>query len=235
MPYTIESPLFKKTIVRGLNQLGISFSGAMIDLLVKHAVELLFWNKTTNLTAITDPHGIAVKHMVDSAAALKTIPDHAKVLDLGSGGGFPGIPLKVLKPSLSLVMMDASRKKVSFLKHVIRTLSLDDATAIHGRGEDLAENEDFMGQFDVVISRAFSSLDTFIPMARPFLKKGGVMVAMKGRDYEQEEFLFTKINADLAVGKTPGAGEMELERMVYDLPFMDSTRALLIMRQKKLG
>lgn len=227
--------MFKKTIARGLTELGIPYTGVMLDQMVTHAVELLDWNKRTNLTSITEPHDVAVKHMVDSAAAWSEIPDGAHVLDLGAGGGFPGIPLKILKPSLSMTLVDASRKKVSFLKHMIRTLSLNLIDAINERGETLALADDFKGAYDVVISRAFSGLDTFIPMALPFLKQGGVLIAMKGRDYEHEEALFSKVSALRWDGMELQAAHMMLTRKDYKLPFNESIRSLLLIRMKNLG
>lgn len=234
-PYKVSSPLFKKTISRGLTELNIPYSGAMIDQMVTHAVELLDWNAKTNLTAITEPHEVALKHLVDSAAAWEDIPQGAKVLDLGSGGGFPGIPLKILKPSIAMTLVDASRKKVSFLKHVVRQLALDRIEAVNERGENLALDPAFRGQYDVVISRAFSGVDTFVPMALPFLKIGGVLIAMKGKDYEHEEELFSKVRATQSDGSEIKAEDMTLTRKVYSLPFIESSRALLLIRVKNLG
>ena len=103
------------------------------------------------------------------------------MLDIGSGGGFPGIPLKVLRPKLSVTLIDASRKKVSFLKHVIRTLKLDNIDAFHIRAEDLAAHPSYLNRFDVIISRALSSLEHFVRLAVPLLAKWGIIIAMRGK------------------------------------------------------
>ena len=143
-----------------------------------HAGELIKWNSKINLTAITDPLEVAVKHFLDSLAPARIIPAGSSMLDIGSGGGFPGIPLKVILPSLSVTLLDSSRKKISFLKHVLRTLGLKGINACQARVENLSENKEL---FDVVICRAFSSLDKFIESALPVLAENGIMIALKGR------------------------------------------------------
>jgi len=152
-----------------------------------HAIELLKWNQKINLTAITDPAEIAVKHFIDSIAPVPLIPhDASSMLDIGSGGGFPGIPIKIMLPSLSVTLIDSSRKKVSFQKHIIRTLRLENTEAVHTRAEELAENPLFSNAFDLVICRAFSALDKFVLTALPFLAKDGIIIALKGKVSESE-------------------------------------------------
>ena len=129
--------------------------------------ELNAWNAVHNLTAIREPEQVRVKHFLDSLPAVRSIPEGATLLDIGSGGGFPGLPLKVIRPSLTITLIDASRKKVSFLKHVIRTLKLDKIEALHIRAEDFAKDPLHRHQFDVIISRALSSLDSFRRRAWP--------------------------------------------------------------------
>lgn len=230
----VHSPAWKETIRKGLAHFNVSATPSMVEFLAFHASEMLFWNKTTNLTAITDPFEVAVKHMIDSAAALPLVAPGSSVLDLGTGGGFPGIPLKILEPSLNVTLIDASRKKVSFLKHVIRTKSLKGIEAFHARGEDLAGDDAFRGRFDVVISRAFSALDVFVPMALPFLTPGGRIVAMKGREIDQEEALFETIEGCLADGSPIRARDLVMKRMTYTLPFMESQRTFLIIGLEKI-
>lgn len=229
----VHSPVWKDTVRKGLDFFNVPSTPAMIEQLAFHASEMLFWNKKTNLTAITDPYEVAVKHMIDSAAAFSLIDPDSSVLDLGSGGGFPGIPLKILNPSLNMTLVDASRKKVSFLKHVIRTKSLDTIQALHARGEDLAGEESFQGRFDVVISRAFSGLDMFIPMALPFIKEGGRIIAMKGKELEPEEAGFETIQGRLCDGTLIRSQDLDMERILYSLPFIESQRAFLVIRVKK--
>ena len=161
-------------------QLRLTLTILKIRLFSTHAIELIKWTQKINITTITDPIEVASNHFLDSLVPAQFIPPEAAVLDIGSGGGFPGIPLKVLLPELSVTLIDASRKKVSFLKHVIRTLKLDNIEALHIRAEDLANHPSYINRFDVIISRALSSLDFFVRLALPLLADGGVIIALKG-------------------------------------------------------
>lgn len=176
----IDSNAWRQAVMEGASALGVRVTVDQSRAMGRHAAELLQWNRTTNLTAITDPLDVAVKHVVDALAAASWIESGSRLMDAGSGGGFPGIPLKIARPDLSVVLVDSVRKKVSFLKHVIRTLALNDIEAVHGRLEDLSETAHFAGQFDLVVCRAFSSLGAFVRLARPFLSPTGRLLAMKG-------------------------------------------------------
>ncbi len=177
---------FNNCLVRGAGQLGIRVDTTQAKLMETHAQHLLQWNKKINLTAIIDPLMVAEKHFIDSIAASLYMDTETSLIDLGSGGGFPGIPLKIMNPNLKVVMVDASRKKVNFLKHVIRTLNLNQIDAIHSRVEDLHENTMYNGQFDCVISRAFTELSGFVNLAKPFLSPAGKIYAMKGKHAKNE-------------------------------------------------
>ncbi len=177
---------FKQHLKNGSNALGIKVSEHQADGMLRHAKELIFWNKKINLTAIKDPLKIAEKHFIDSIAMLTCFRKDKSLLDLGSGGGFPGIPIKIMNPSLKVVLIDASRKKVNFLKHVIRTLQLENIDAVHSRVEDLHENDAYKNKFDAVISRAFTELSGFAALASPFLNNKGIIYAMKGKNAEKE-------------------------------------------------
>lgn len=167
-------------------KMSISLTEKQLELMEKHAAELLAWNKKINLTAIKIPEEVAEKHFADCIAAVGLFEDGQNVLDVGAGGGFPGIVLKVMNPSLNIWMVDASRKKVNFLKHVIRTLGLKGIDAVHARVEDLGVDEAYAGRFDAVVSRAFSELSMFVKLAHPFLKPDGWIHAMKGSRAPEE-------------------------------------------------
>jgi 16S rRNA (guanine527-N7)-methyltransferase len=137
------------------------------------------------------------------------------MLDIGSGGGFPGIPLKILIPSLSVTLIDASRKKVSFLKHIIRNIKLIEIDARQIRAEELAKEKPAKNCFDVIICRAFSRLDKIILKALPLLAKDGIIIAMKGKISESEIESAGKNNLSLSVEK-------------YKLPFLELERTLVI-------
>ena len=182
----IGSTDWSNFLINQAKAIDIKLDRSQIRLFSIHATELMKWTQKINITAITDPLQVASKHFIDSLAPARLIPPGAKLLDIGSGGGFPGIPLKVLLPELSITLIDASRKKVSFLKHVIRTLQLKDINALHVRAEELANHPEYINQYDIIISRALSSLDNFVQVASPLLVDGGVIIALKGKVVETE-------------------------------------------------
>lgn len=146
---------------------------------------LLKWNKTYNLTAITQPEEIRVKHFEDSLAVLPCLPAKGRILDIGSGAGFPGIPIKIERPQLEVVLLDSQRKKISFCEAAIRELGLEKISARHGRAED-PKIISALGKFDVVISRATFSLSDFLEIALPYCKDGGTAMAMKMANWREE-------------------------------------------------
>ena len=150
-----------------------------------HAEMVVKANRAMNLTAITEPVQMAVKHYLDCAMISLYLPGTGLVLDIGSGAGFPAIPLKIISPDIRLTLMDASRKKVHFLQHVIRTLALSDTAAIHARAPDMRPA--LSGHYDAVICRAVAGIETILSMGLPFLKPDGLIVAMKGGDFASKE------------------------------------------------
>ena len=182
---------WKELIKKGAESFNLKLEPHHLDPMATHAAELLKWNRKFNITSIIDPGEMATKHFIDSLAIVSHIPEpqilkNGSVLDIGSGGGFPGFPLKVVRPDLNVVMADASRKRVSFLNALVRLSGLDSVSAVHARAEDLAKDPDFAGKFDVVTSRAFTALDRFVQLARPFLSPTGIILAMKGGAGTQE-------------------------------------------------
>jgi len=182
---------FKTLLLKGLQakclkDLNINVSGQQTQLMSLHAKELMLWNKKINLTAIKQPVQIVEKHFIDCLAASFFIKNEKSIIDMGSGGGFPGIPLKIIKPDLEIVLMDSSRKKINFLKHVIRLLDLKNIEAVHTRVQDLHENTLYNKRFDAVISRAFTELSSFVDLASPFLNREGTIYAMKGKHVKKE-------------------------------------------------
>lgn len=151
----------------------------------KYLELLLKWNAKTNLTAITSRAEVIEKHFCDSLALLPFLPSSCRVLDLGTGGGFPGIPLKIANSALEMVLVDAKQKKISFLQAVIAELGLQHIMAVAGRAEDSALQQK-VGTFEVVVSRATWELKDYLRAAQPYLKKGGRIIAMKGAKWQEE-------------------------------------------------
>jgi 16S rRNA (guanine527-N7)-methyltransferase len=227
----IGSREWSKLIIDGARAFDLDLERHHTDLFAGHARELLHWTKTINLTTITDPFEVAVKHFLDSLAPAKLISPGATLLDIGSGGGFPGIPLQVVIPSLSVTLIDASRKKVNFLKHVIRTLKLEGIEALHIRAEDLADNRAYLKHFDFIVSRALTDLKSFIHQALPLLASKGKIIALKGKVNQTEvetvrSYVLEKQN-DSASHHHPYFVAVE----TYELPFTQSKRSIFIIRR----
>lgn len=177
---------FSNRLRQGCKKINIQITDPQIALMAAHAGELIQWNKKINLTAIVDPLAMAEKHFIDAIAVYPFLGQEKKIMDMGTGGGFPAIPLKVINPDLHFVLVDSSRKKVSFLKHIIRSLGLDHMDAIHSRVEDLAKYPVYAKSFDAVISRGFAGLEQFVNLALPLLRPGGTIYALKGKQAETE-------------------------------------------------
>ncbi|MBF0119577.1 MAG: 16S rRNA (guanine(527)-N(7))-methyltransferase RsmG [Desulfobacterales bacterium] len=209
-----NSKTWKSLIMDGAKSMDICLDLDMIDKFAIHAEELINWNKKINLTAIIDPFEIAVKHFLDSIIPISIIQKQGHILDIGSGGGFPGIPIKILKPSSSMLLIDASEKKVIFLKNLIRILNLKDISALHVRGEDLK----FKKKFNVIISRALSTLFEFAKISLPLLSDHGMLVALKGNITKEEiDKLMTLDN-----------GKFKIEIKEYNLPYIGDKRSIVI-------
>jgi len=146
--------------------------------------ELKKWNGKVNLTSIREDGQIVLKHFVDSLLLIPAVHPQGRLLDVGSGGGFPGLPLKIMLPDLEVVSVDAVEKKILFQRHVARILDLREFSALHARVEHLPEK--YHGCFDWIVTRAFSDLPTFAALGLPYLKHDGSMIAMKGRKGAEE-------------------------------------------------
>ena len=228
----INSEEWQALVKSGLDSFSVSADSKQIEQLACHAAEMLKWNKTTNLTSIKDPSEVAVKHVVDSAAIVHDCAGFHNIMDIGTGGGFPGIPLGILLPNLQVTLVETIRKKVTFLKHAIRSTGLKNIKAIQARGEELSGDTGFGGHYDAVVCRAFSGLDNFANMAIPYLKENGVLLAMKGREKEHETELLKKIDTCMADGRKITYADLDVELKEYKLPLSDSDRVLFSIRIK---
>jgi 16S rRNA (guanine527-N7)-methyltransferase len=176
----------KDLLTEGAKAFGINLDGKAIGAFELYLKELLKWNQKINLTAIRSEKGMVLKHFLDSLSVTPYLPKHSSVLDIGSGAGFPGIPLKIVQPTLEMTLIDSVRKKIDFQRHIIRMLGLKGTEAIHGRVQDEGILQGLGGRFDIVLSRAFSDLQTFLALSFPFLKEEGTVIAMKGEVDDKE-------------------------------------------------
>lgn len=182
MNYNLEK--FKN----GLQQLHIELSEKQMEQFLQYYDMLVEKNKVMNLTAITEFDEVVEKHFLDSVSLTKKIDLHQplKVLDLGTGAGFPGIPLKIVFPELEITLMDSLNKRVLFLQDVISSLQLQDIEAVHGRAEEAARNKKYREGFDLCVSRAVANISTLSEYCLPFVKIGGSFISYKSSTIEDE-------------------------------------------------
>ena len=164
--------------------IGLLLTTSEVDAFERYAAELKKWNLKVNLTAITNNREIAIKHFYDSLNLAPYLAADDRLLDIGSGAGLPILPLKIVRPDIYMVSVDAVEKKIHFQRHIIRLLDLKKIEAIHSRIEELHKIE--LNLFTVITSRAFTRLDRFVALAAPLLAEGGVLIAMKGEQVESE-------------------------------------------------
>ena len=238
----IGSTEWKKIIIKGTKALGINIDKKSTKLFAAHADELVKWNKAVNLTSITDPFDIAVKHYIDSIYPVSLMPKGVfSILDMGPGGGFPGIPLKIMLPDISFTLIDSSRKKVGFLKHIIRSLNLNNITAHQVRAEFFFNDTNFK-PFDIIICRAFSSLKNIAEKSLPLLGENGTIFAMKGHCLDKEIVSLSLLNqssnqssmGQSSMGQSSmGIGKKGLHMSIkkYTLPFIGAKRTVVMLKQ----
>ena len=213
---------------KDLNEFGIELTAEMEEQFLLYYNMLIEWNSFMNLTAITDFDEVLKKHFTDSVSLIRAIPDLGekkyRMIDIGTGAGFPGIPLKIVFPNISVVLLDSLNKRVNFLKEVISKLQLTDITAMHGRAEDFAPNKEYRESFDLGVSRAVANLATLSEYCIPFVKKNGRFISYKSEKVSEEFDVSGKAISVLG-------GEYE-NQVTFDLPDSDIYRNLFIIKKK---
>lgn len=215
----------KELLIKGSNQLNIPLNDGQILQLEKYANLLREWNEKMNLTAITDREGIATKHFLDSLTAVNTGCVKGKVIDVGTGAGFPGLVLKIAKPDIELTLLDSLNKRLTFLRAVCDDLDIEGVEMLHARAEDGGRDRQYRGQFDTVVSRAVANMAVLSEWCLPFLKKGGYFLALKG-PLADEELKDAKRAITILGGKVEDVFEA-------DIPFTDLKHKIIVV--KKVG
>jgi 16S rRNA (guanine527-N7)-methyltransferase len=206
-------------LTEGAKAFGIYLDGKAIGAFDLYLKELLKWNQKINLTGVRSEKGIVLKHFLDSLSVNPHLPKYSSILDIGSGAGFPGIPLKIVQPILEMTLIDSVRKKVDFQRHIIRMLGLKGTEAMHGRVQDKGILQSLGRRFDIVLSRAFSDLRTFLVLSLPFLRGEGTVMAMKGEVDDKEIRLLSE---------TVGTRYRLKKAVPLILPFSNFKRTILL-------
>lgn len=183
------------------------------------------WNEKINLTAITDEEGILVKHFFDSCSISEFVDNNSKIIDVGTGAGFPGLPLKIVNDTLNLTLVDSLNKRIKFLNEVKNKLGLKNVETVHGRAEDVGIDNKYREKYDFVVSRAVAELRILVEYLLPLVKVGGKVIAMKGPNIDEEVE-----NAKKAVKLLGG----EIERIEsFRLGNTDNERTVIIIKKIK--
>lgn len=175
-------------LLKGLQELNIAASPEAIQKLERLKSLLLEWNEKINLTAITDPDEVDIKHFLDSATCLATgyIKDGAEIIDVGTGAGFPGVPIKILNEDLNITLLDSLNKRIKYLEDVVNRLELKNVKLVHSRAEDGGANKQYREKYDIALSRAVAAMNVLCEYCLPFVKVGGYFICQKGPAYKEE-------------------------------------------------
>lgn len=184
----------------------------------KYMVLIKEWNEKINLTAITEPKEMIIKHFIDSLTIINEMKKKSKIIDVGTGAGFPGIPLKIYDESLKLTLLDSLNKRTIFLQEVIKELDLHDVEVIHGRAEDFAQIPSYREKYDIAVSRAVAPLNILLEYLIPYTKVNGKIIAMKGsnaaEEIENSYNALKKLNSNIKEYKKMSLPEQNGERYI---------------------
>lgn len=216
---------FKLELEKYLKELNIELNEKQINGFYKYMKLLIEWNEKINLTAIIEPKEIILKHFVDSLTINKYIEKNAKLIDIGTGAGFPGIPLKILRPDISVTLIDSLNKRINFLNEVIKEIRLEKIETIHSRAEEIGKNVKYREKYDISTSRAVANVATLSEYLIPLVKENGKCIYMKGPDIEEE-----LLNGKKAINVLGG----EVKKMEeFNLPKTDIKRTIIIINKIK--
>jgi len=214
-----------KEFQKGLSEFGIELSDYQKQQFIDYYELLIQWNNVMNLTAITEFNEIIQKHFIDSLSIVKVLlPSKEKVLDVGTGAGFPGIPLKIVFPDLEIVLLDSLNKRLKFLEEVISKLKLEHISTLHGRAEDFGKDINYREQFDLCVSRAVAKLSSLSEYCLPYVKVGGYFISYKSGKVQEE--------LDMSVNAFQILGAELKEVSEFMLPNTDIERTLVVLQKK---
>lgn len=219
----MEEKIFKDKLRENAAVIGVSLSDENLDKLYKYKNLVLDWNEKINLTAITDDYEFAVKHFIDSLTINKYIEPDKTIIDIGTGAGFPGVPLKILNKSNKIVLFDSLNKRLKVLEDIIEKIELTNIETLHGRAEETFKNKQYREKYDVAVSRAVAALNVLVELMLPAIKIGGICICMKGNNAEDE------IKEAKKAIKELGGEIIKVEKLV--LPEMNLERNIVIIKK----
>lgn len=217
-------------LINGLKEFNIELSDKQIEQFHQYYDLLVEWNSFMNLTAITEWEEVVTKHFIDSLSLIKVVKDLKdkpyKIIDIGTGAGFPGIPLKIVFPNLKITLMDSLNKRVKFLNEVIDRLGLKDIEAVHGRAEEMGQNSKYRETYDIAVSRAVANMTVLSELCIPFVTVEGKFISYKSSKIDEEYTM-----AKNAIGILGGE---YLEQVEFDLPDSDIYRNMFVIKKIKV-
>ena len=216
---------FKREMEEKARKIEITLNEEQIQQFYRYMQMLIEWNEKINLTAITDPEEIILKHFIDSLTIANKIKENSSIIDIGTGAGFPGIPLKIYNNTYKILLVDSLQKRVNFLNEVIEEIKLKEIEAIHGRAEELGNKKEYREKFDYATSRAVANLSTLVEYLIPFVKIEGECICMKGTKVE-EELENAKNAINLLGGKI-------VKKEVFDLANTDNKRTIILIKKER--
>lgn len=216
----------KELLINGIKELGIEITNRQVEQFLKYYEMLVETNKVMNLTSIVNLDEVIVKHFIDSLLVVKTIDMNKfnTMIDVGTGAGFPGIPLKIMFPNLKVVLLDSLNKRLKFLDSIINELQLTDISTIHGRAEDIGKDIEYREKFDVCVSRAVANLSTLSEYCIPFISVGGEFISYKSEFSEEE-----KRGAEKAINLLGGSIK---KSVIVELPYSEINRSFIFIDKK---
>lgn len=216
---------FAEILVSKGREAGLEFTQLQLEQFIRYYEMLVETNKVMNLTALTEPEDVAVKHMIDSLLAFQDNFSGKVLADVGTGAGFPGVPLKIFCPELKVVLIDSLGKRLKFLDNVIQELGLKNISTLHARAEDAGHKKELREQFDIVTARAVARLSVLSEYCLPLVKKNGIFIALKGSKYA-EEIADAENAVNILGGKIVSAEQVKL-------PGLDDGRAIVKIHKLK--
>ena len=216
---------FKNKMIELSKKINIDITDEQLKKFYRYMDLLLEWNEKINLTAITETDEVILKHFIDSMTVFKYLVESKNIIDVGTGAGFPGIPIAIMNQNKNITLLDSLNKRINFLNEVCSELKINNIKTYHGRAEEFGHNKQHREKYDIAISRAVANMTTLVEYLIPFIKVGGRCICMKGNDIEEE-----LEQAKFAIKELGGKIE-KVER--FNLPNSDMERNIIIITKTK--